>query len=137
MKKDAYLLAWLRSKIIEPSNLNTPKYLKSYFVIIEHDFDVKTTATKLRAALEWRKEVKADNLLSEDFSIFKKNYPFDIEGVDLQGRPIWVSQIGKWDLRKIQLSGLTDKYNRYRLYLNELVAKRIRDLNEAHPDNTE
>jgi len=63
-----------------------------------------------------------------------KNYPFDIEGVDREGRPVWFSQVGKWDLRRIQLSGQQNKYNRYRLYLSELIAKKMREKNENHPD---
>jgi len=112
MKTDAYLLSWLR----------------------KHKFDVQTTAERVRQTLQWRKENKVDHLLSEDFSVFTKNYPFDVEGLDRQGRPVWISQIGKWDTRRIALSGLQDKFDRYRLYLQELMAKKMREENAKHPD---
>ena len=48
---------------------------------------------------------------------------------------VWISQIGKWDIRRIALSGLQDKYDRYRLYLHELMAKKMRERNEKHPDH--
>jgi len=113
MKTDSYLLSWLR----------------------RHKFDVDTTAQSIRKALKWRKDYKVDNLPSEDFSVFTKNYPFDVEGVDRQGRPVWISQIGKWDIRRITLSGLQDKYDRYILYLHELISKKMHERSEKHSDN--
>lgn len=54
-----------------------------------------------------------DQIFDEDWSDFSSEYPLAIKSYDKHKQPIVVIQMGKWDFRKVLLSGKRDRMLRY------------------------
>jgi len=108
MKGDLYLVRWLRAT----------------------KFNLEAAEEMLLQNLEWRKENNMDDILNEDFSDFQGEYRYSIEGCDKEGRPVVSVFLGDWDLRKIVLSGQSERLRRYIDYLIEEVNVLIRKTQE-------
>ncbi|ODM98130.1 SEC14-like protein 2 [Orchesella cincta] len=104
MKQDIYLIRWLRA-----ANL-----------------DLKLAEQKLLDNLKWREENDIDNLLSEDFSDFERDYPYTTDTYDKTGRPMIAFTFGDWDLRKAVLAGQARRFTRYLDRAFENVTTQIR-----------
>jgi len=113
MKNDAYLVSFLRERNLDP----------------------EAAKEMLLTTLKWRKDQNIGNLLNEDFSEFEKKYPFNIEGVDKEGRPIQIAPAGQWRPRQAVLGGQLDKYNRFMIRsMLEIPFQKIQQLNAVSSD---
>ncbi|XP_035714226.1 SEC14-like protein 2 isoform X2 [Folsomia candida] len=104
MKKDIYLVRWLRAR----------------------NFNIHDAELMLINNLEWRKENGIDTILDEDWSDFEKDFPFDIQGCDKEGRPVITVPVGDWDIRKAVLAGKQKRTMRYFDKLFEEITTYIR-----------
>jgi len=110
MKSDEYLILWLR----------------------EHKLDVPATKQALLATLKWRKDTNIKASVDEDFSDFDKKYPFNIDGVDREGRPVLIAPAGSWRPRQAVLGGQVDRYNRFMTRtMLEIPLQKIEELHNA------
>lgn len=82
-------------------------------------------------AMIWRKEHKIDEILLEDFTDFERQYPFIYDGsTDKDGRPIAFATVGIFDLRKLTLSGQSEKFLRYAARFMEASELTLNELNK-------
>lgn len=91
MKSDEYLILWLR----------------------QNHLDVGATKQALLATLKWRKDMNVNASVEEDFSDFDKKNPFNIDGIDKEGRPVLIAPSGSWRPRQAALGGQIDRYHRF------------------------
>jgi hypothetical protein len=106
MYEDIYLIRWLRAK----------------------NFRVKEAEAMLMQNVAWRKQEHMDNVLGEDWSEFRKQYKYWIDGVDKEGRPILFIDVGEWDLRKASVSGQSQKLTRYIDSIYEEINAKVRTM---------
>ncbi|ODN03993.1 SEC14-like protein 2 [Orchesella cincta] len=109
MKQDIYLIRWLRAR----------------------NLDVNQAETMLLENLKWRKENRMDNILNEDFSELDRDYPFQIQYEDKEGKPIVTANFGDWDIRKLAISGKISSLNRHIDRGFEMVTDKVRKLQES------
>jgi len=75
---------------------------------------------RLMKSVNWRKENKIDSLSENpDIQKLSKIYKHYVDSVDKEGRPVLEFNGGRWDLRKIALSG-----NREEMQLLQLHARK-------------
>jgi hypothetical protein len=98
---DSYLVRWLQARKLH----------------------VQDAVDMLTAAQKWRKENKIDSILDEEFPEFF-NLIFSDDGVDYEGRTVFTSSIGDFDIRKIAITGQGDRYLRFSLYGLEKAVSR-------------
>lgn len=65
MKKDVYLIRWLRSKY----------------------FNIRDAEKMLMDHLKWRKDNKIDRIMKEDFSDMDNKYKYHLETHDKESKP--------------------------------------------------
>lgn len=65
MNEDVYLLRWL----------------------IYKNFKVEQASQALKDNLKWRKKQSVDSILKEDWSLMEKEFPYDFDVKDKDGRP--------------------------------------------------
>lgn len=69
-----------------------------------------------------------DNVLKEDWSDFRKEYKYWIDGVDKEGRPILIIDVGEWDLRKASVTGQAKRLGRYIDSIYEEINEKVRTM---------
>ncbi|OXA55512.1 hypothetical protein Fcan01_09365, partial [Folsomia candida] len=106
MYEDIYLIRWLRAK----------------------DFRLKDAENMIMQNVAWRKENQMDNVLKEDWSDFRKEYKYWIDGVDKEGRPILIIDVGEWDLRKASVTGQAKRLGRYIDSIYEEINEKVRTM---------
>jgi len=82
----------------------------------------------LRENLKWRKENNMDTILDEDFSELDRDYPFQIEYEDKEGKPIVTANFGDWNVRTIALAGKIQTLNRHIDRGFEMATAKVRKL---------
>ncbi|XP_021953235.1 SEC14-like protein 4 [Folsomia candida] len=105
MKDDIYLIKWLRSQKL----------------------DIDRARNRLSNHLSWRESTNFDRLTDSDFQEFVGDYPYEITGVNKDGRPLLQFYSGIWDLRKAALAGKMDKLLLYASKMLEKAWLRVRD----------
>ncbi|CAL8079998.1 unnamed protein product [Orchesella dallaii] len=115
MKHDLYLLRYIRAK-----NLNVEKAKRDMLEMLEF-IRVNNIAT----------------IMDEDFSDMTDDYPFDMDILDLKGRPVgYLSTDGAWNIRRLVLQG---KQARLRHYLCKLIFGlmfKLVEINKTQPNVT-
>jgi len=91
---------------------------------------------RLTKSMNWRKENKIDSL-AENPEIQKLGniYKHYVGSVDKEGRPVLEFNGGRWDLRKITLSGKRDEMQRYYNYMCEMGMEKARNLTASTGKN--
>jgi len=91
MKSDAYLLRSLSA----------------------NDFKLKESMDYLKKNLAWREVQKVDTILDEDWSDFRQRFPYDVNSVNKEGRPVLYYHYGIWDISQEASSGDYKRLVRY------------------------
>ncbi|XP_021952264.1 SEC14-like protein 4 [Folsomia candida] len=91
MKHDLYLIRYLRAK----------------------NFDIRNAEEMLVTSLAWRKQNRIDTIHDEDWTKFKKQYPYYLSQYDKEGKPVLYLHPAAWDLRKIAISNDAKQFQRY------------------------
>ncbi|ODM79005.1 SEC14-like protein 2 [Orchesella cincta] len=103
MKSDFYLIRWLRAKY-----LNIP-----------------AAQNMLNENLKWREVNRMKEILTEDWSDMKEDFPLTISNHDRQGRPVATLEMGDWDLRSAVLQGRMPRLLRYMDWYQEEIIRQI------------
>jgi len=118
MKKDVYLIRWLRDRKL----------------------DVNKANEKLVKSLEWRKANKIDTILSENNPVTEKMakvLPFEHHGYDVDGRPVIIQEYSNWDLRKLAVAGEQAASKRHFTKVMEAASQLVRSIGERNPNVTQ
>jgi len=113
MEEDLYLIRWLRAK----------------------NFKLKDAEAMLTQNMNWRRDNKMDGILKEDWSEYRKQYKYWIDGVDKEGRPILFIDVGEWDLRKATVTGQSAKLTRYIDRIYEEITEKVRNMRTVEGKN--
>jgi len=106
-KEDLHLLRFLRAK----------------------KFDVNKAEEFILAQMKWRRDNKMETIHTEDFSDLESTgYGMRVSGVDRDGRPLIVWELGDFDLRKAALAGKTDRVIRWTFRNWDAGRRAVRDL---------
>eukprot|EP01136_Pigoraptor_vietnamica_P010380 Opistho-1_new@3353 len=82
------------------------------------DFDVDKSAKMLRATLDFRKKIGADELLEtyKQPEVIEKYYPVGYHGYDRDGCPVFVDRIGSIDFKTLIRCCRRDDFRRVKVY---------------------
>lgn len=118
----------LYRRLVEP--ILTQDYMKTDLYLIRFlraaNLNLKNAEKRMIENLKFREEFGMDTILSEDFSDVEGDYPYYIDTVDKEGRPIISFTLGEWDIRKGILQGKRDRVMRYLDKAFEDAALKIR-----------
>lgn len=79
--------------------------------------------------MAWRKEKDIDGILENPvMKRMAQKLKFTVDAVDKHGHPILDGSLGRWDFRKIILSGNAETFQLYFIYMFETALKRAREL---------
>jgi len=93
------------------------------------NFDVNAAQEQLLQHFEWRKENRIDQLDDEDWSDFQENFPWNLDGVDKEGRPLVQIVIkDSWNATKALENGQGDRLARWVYKFLEDASKLVRSL---------
>ncbi|XP_021965856.1 protein real-time [Folsomia candida] len=109
MKSEIYLVPWLRV----------------------NDFNVDAATRALVTNFIWRDENKIDSILDEDWTEFNKDYRVNVEGCDMEGKPVISLFVGEWNLRRAVVSGQSDKMLRFVDKLFEEAGLVVRNMQKS------
>jgi len=110
MKKDTFLIRWLRAKFYKISDAQ--KMLLDY--------------------IDWRAENNLDTIHEEDFSDLARDYKYYLESRTKDGKPTLYLNGGSWDFRNIALSGKREHFNRYIDKILDEACGLVRELGEKY-----
>ncbi|XP_021966985.1 phosphatidylinositol/phosphatidylcholine transfer protein SFH2 isoform X2 [Folsomia candida] len=105
-KEDLYLLQFLRAK----------------------KFDVDEAERFILRESKWRTEQGFDGIHNEDWSDMECCYPVFLEGVDREGKPLLIFDIGEWDIRAAVVAGKADRMAKWMSKNYDLARMRTREL---------
>ncbi|CAL8080005.1 unnamed protein product [Orchesella dallaii] len=91
MKDDFFLMHWLEAK----------------------EWKVGEAETMLMKSLQWRKQNRMDNIQEENWTDMMREYPYQIDTFDKQGRPVGTLSASKWDIRRAVSQGRVPRLQRY------------------------
>ncbi|XP_035710360.1 SEC14-like protein 2 [Folsomia candida] len=79
------------------------------------DLNLNKAEEMLTKYLKWREENEIDSLhaWTPPAPLSRKNYPYEITGVDKEGCPVLVVAFGQWDIRRVCELGVKSEYIRY------------------------
>jgi len=100
--------------------------------------DVNSAVEMVKQNSKWRKQNNVDEILNEDLSEYFPDFPFKLEGVDKEGRPIYQCYFGKWKLRKYALSGdpkLRNVPGMVLIYTVEAAEQRLYEVQKSRGEN--
>ncbi|XP_057372671.1 SEC14-like protein 2 [Daphnia carinata] len=97
-----------------------------------HDFDVARATKMLRQTLEWRRVNGVDKLLDtfKISDVMKKYFSVGRVGVDKYGCPLYVSAMGRMDMKGILLSTKKNELSEMLIYREEKYIKAAREERE-------
>ncbi|CAG7729811.1 unnamed protein product [Allacma fusca] len=110
--RDENLLQWLRAR----------------------DCNIKAAEEMLRKAMLWRQKNKIDEILAwQAPSEFVSQYPYDMDGEDKEGYPVFLVPLGRWDIRRAYESGHQKLMRQYIDQLLERALEKARMKNLTDP----
>jgi hypothetical protein len=107
-KEDLFLIRYLRAK----------------------KFDIAKAEEYILTQMKWRRDTNMETIHKENWSDMIHDYPMrvDHEGVDREGRPLIVYELGDWDIRKAAVAGKMDRIVRWTIKNWDMARIKIREL---------
>ncbi|OXA39509.1 SEC14 cytosolic factor [Folsomia candida] len=103
-------------------DLNLLRYLKA------RGWDVQRAKDMIQETVKWWKDYGMDNIHNEDWSQYERSDPYQIDGVDKEGKPIMLYALGEWDLRQAAIQGRLKTLVRWVIKGTDEIHRKTRDL---------
>jgi len=115
MKDDFYLVRWLQAK----------------------DWRVAEAEAMLTQNLQWRKQNRMDKIQDENWTDMIREYPYQIDTVDKNGRPVGTLSAKKWDIRRAVSQGRVPRLQRYMYKMLEDLTDKLHEARKTNKNVTQ
>lgn len=123
----------MKNELVENRMLSYMKNDDLYLArwLAARNFHVDQARDLFLSNLKWREGQKMDTILNEDWREMEGEFPYNLDGIDKEGRPLLYIPLGIWNIRKMASERHLPQLTRYFARIIEEGDLKVRKIREG------